>query len=190
MKKERILITLSLDFGLNEMGFESSLTRQEISIDNPELTGLSIREFCMLTKEQLLSAYGLTPEKVSAIERLLSEYSLRLGMTGAELDAYLDRYYKDNPREKEFYDLCDRMCGRALRRARLQGRVGQGAERQPAERQPAERKQAEWRPAERPGMATLPDRARGLSETALVHEMVRLPQEPDSEGRRGRHRHT
>ena len=112
MKKERIMITLSLDFGLNEMGFESSLTRQEISIDNPELTGLSIREFCMLTKEQLLSAYGLTPEKVSAIERLLSEYSLRLGMTDAELDAYLDRYYKDNPREKEFYDLCDKMCGR------------------------------------------------------------------------------
>ena len=30
MKKERILITLSLGFGLNEMGFESSLTRQEI----------------------------------------------------------------------------------------------------------------------------------------------------------------
>ncbi len=114
MKKERILITLSLGFGLNEMGFESSLTRQEISIDNPELNGLSIREFCMLTKEQLLSTYGLTPEKVSAIERLLSEYSLRLGMPDVELDAYLDQYYKDNPKEKEFYDMCDRMCSRPV----------------------------------------------------------------------------
>lgn len=114
MKKERILITLSLGFGLNEMGFESSLTRQEISIDNPELNGLSIREFCMLTKEQLLSTYNLTPEKVSAIERLLSEYSLRLGMPDAELEAYLDRYYKDNPKEKEFYDMCDRMCSRPV----------------------------------------------------------------------------
>ena len=114
MKKERILITLSLGFGLNEMGFESSLTRQEISIDNPELNGLSIREFCMLTKEQLLSTYGLTPEKVSAIERLLSEYSLRLGMPDVELEAYLDRYYKDNPKEKEFYDMCDRMCSRPV----------------------------------------------------------------------------
>ena len=114
MKKERILITLSLGFGLDEMGFESSLTRQEISIDNPELNGLSIREFCMLTKEQLLSTYGLTPEKVSAIERLLSEYSLRLGMPDVELDAYLDQYYKDNPKEKEFYDMCDRMCSRPV----------------------------------------------------------------------------
>lgn len=114
MKKERILITLSLGFGLNEMGFESSLTRQEISIDNPELNGLSIREFCMLTKEQLLSTYGLTPEKVSAIKRLLSEYSLRLGMPDVELDAYLDQYYKDNPKEKEFYDMCDRMCSRPV----------------------------------------------------------------------------
>lgn len=114
MKKDRILITLSLGFGLNEMGFESSQTRQDISIDNPELTGLSIREFCMLTKEQLLSTYGLTPEKVSAIERLLSEYSLRLGMPEAELDAYLDRYYKDNPKEKDFYDLCDRICRRPV----------------------------------------------------------------------------
>lgn len=114
MKKERILITLSLGFGLNEMGFESSLTRQEISIDNPELNGLSIREFCMLTKEQLLSTYGLTPEKVSAIERLLSEYFLRLGMPDVELDAYLDQYYKDNPKEKEFYDMCDRMCSRPV----------------------------------------------------------------------------
>lgn len=114
MKKERILITLSLGFGLNEMGFESCLTRQEISIDNPELTGLSIREFCMLSREQLLSTYGLTPEKVSAIERLLSEYSLRLGMPDAELEAYLDRYYKDNPKEKEFYDMCDRICSRPV----------------------------------------------------------------------------
>ena len=47
-------------------------------------------------------------------ERLLAQYSLRLGMPEAELDAYLDRYYRDNPREKEFYDLCDSMNRRPL----------------------------------------------------------------------------
>lgn len=103
MKKERILIDLSLGFGLAEMGFESCLTREDVSIDHPELNRLTIRDFCILSRERLLSDYGLAPEKLSAIERLLAQYSLRLGMPEAELDAYLDRYYRDNPREKEFY---------------------------------------------------------------------------------------
>ena len=54
MKTKRILITLSLDYGINMMGFESSLTREQISVNNPELTVLSLREFCMLSKENLL----------------------------------------------------------------------------------------------------------------------------------------
>ena len=45
MKTKRILITLSLDYGINMMGFESSLTREQISVNNPELTVLSLREF-------------------------------------------------------------------------------------------------------------------------------------------------
>ena len=54
MKTKRILITLSLGYGINMMGFESSLTREQISVSNPELTVLSLREFCMLSKENLL----------------------------------------------------------------------------------------------------------------------------------------
>ena len=50
MKTKRILITLSLGYGINMMGFESSLTREQISVSNPELTVLSLREFCMLSK--------------------------------------------------------------------------------------------------------------------------------------------
>lgn len=34
METKRILIDLSFDYGMNHMGFESSLTRQEIAIDN------------------------------------------------------------------------------------------------------------------------------------------------------------
>lgn len=110
MKTKRILITLSLNYGFNTMGFESNLTRQQISINDPKLTTLSLREFCMLTKEELLAADGMTPEKVNAIERLLAEYSLRLGMSAMELETYLEQYYLENPREKEFYDLCDKLC--------------------------------------------------------------------------------
>ena len=47
----------------------------------------------------------MTPDKVAAIERLLAEYSLRLGMSDVELEAYLNRYYEENPKEKEFYDM-------------------------------------------------------------------------------------
>ena len=110
MKTKRILIILPLNYGLHEMGFESSLTRKQISISNPELTKLSIREFCMLSRERLLAVKGVTPETVAAIERLLAEYSLRFGMSDEELEAYLKQYYEENPREKEFYDLCDKMC--------------------------------------------------------------------------------
>ena len=45
MKTKRILITLSLGYGINMMGFESSLTREQISVSNPELTVLSLRDF-------------------------------------------------------------------------------------------------------------------------------------------------
>ena len=110
MKTKRILITLSLGYGINMMGFESSLTREQISVSNPELTVLSLREFCMLSKENLLRMDDMTPDKVAAIERLLAEYSLRLGMSDVELEAYLNRYYEENPKEKEFYDMCDRLC--------------------------------------------------------------------------------
>ena len=95
MKTKRILITLSLDYGINMMGFESSLTREQISVNNPELTVLSLREFCMLSKENLLRMDDMTPDKVAAIERLLAEYSLRLGMSDVELETYLNRYYED-----------------------------------------------------------------------------------------------
>ena len=101
MKTKRILITLSLGYGINMMGFESSLTREQISVSNPELTVLSLREFCMLSKENLLRMDDMTPDKVAAIERLLAEYSLRLGMSDVELEAYLNRYYEETPR-KEF----------------------------------------------------------------------------------------
>ena len=57
MKKERILINLSLGFGLAEMGFESCLTREDVSIDHPELNRLTIRDFCMLSRER--AALGL-----------------------------------------------------------------------------------------------------------------------------------
>ena len=43
----------------------------------------------------------MTPDKVAAIERLLAEYSLRLGMSDVELETYLNRYYEENPKEKE-----------------------------------------------------------------------------------------
>lgn len=65
----------------------------------------------MLTKWEVLAADGMTVEKVSAIERLLGEYSLRLGMSDTELEVYLNQYYRENPEEKDFYDLCDRICG-------------------------------------------------------------------------------
>ena len=61
MKTKRILITLSLGYGINMMGFESSLTREQISVSNPELTVLSLREFCMLSKENLLRMDDMTP---------------------------------------------------------------------------------------------------------------------------------
>lgn len=111
MKTKRILITLSLNYGLNMMGFESGLTRQKISISNPKLTALSLREFCMLSREKLLSTEDMTPEKVATVERLLAEYSLRPGMSDMELETYLNQYYEDNPREKEFHDWCDNICG-------------------------------------------------------------------------------
>ena len=62
------------------------------------------------TEENLLRMDDMTPDKVAAIERLLAEYSLRLGMSDVELEAYLNRYYEENPKEKEFYDMCDRLC--------------------------------------------------------------------------------
>lgn len=102
MKTKRILITLSLGYGINMMGFESSLTREQISVSNPELTVLSLREFCMLSKENLLRMDDMTPDKVAAIERLLAEYSLRLGMSDVELEAYLNRYYEENPKKRSF----------------------------------------------------------------------------------------
>lgn len=111
MKTKRILITLDLCYGLNVMLYECGLTKQQISIDSPALKELSLREFCMLTKKKILSADGMTPDKLSFIERLLAEYSLRLGMSDTELEAYLNQYYRENPEEKKFYDLCDRMCG-------------------------------------------------------------------------------
>lgn len=111
MKKRRILITLDLCYGLNVMFYECGLTKQQISIDGLAFKALSLREFCMLTKEKILSAGGVTPDELSFIERLLAEYSLRLGMPDTELEAYLNQYYWDNPEEKEFYDLCDRICG-------------------------------------------------------------------------------
>ena len=111
MKKRRILITLDLCYGLNVMLYECGLTKHQISIDNPALKRLSLREFCMLTKEKILSAGGMTPDNLSCIERLLAEYSLRLGMPDTELEAYLNQYYQENPEEKKFYDLCDRICG-------------------------------------------------------------------------------
>ena len=86
------------------MGFESSLTREQISVNNPELTVLSLREFCMLSKENLLRMDDMTPDKVAAIERLLAEYSLRLGMSDVELETYLNRYYEENPKEKAGLD--------------------------------------------------------------------------------------
>ena len=64
----------------------------------------------MLSKENLLRMDDMTPDKVAAIERLLAEYSLRLGMSDVELETYLNRYYEENPKEKEFYDMCDRLC--------------------------------------------------------------------------------
>lgn len=109
MKTKRILITLSLRVGLNEMGFESSLTRQQILIDNPKLNLLTIREFCMMTKEELLLEDNMTEDKLSAIERLLMEYSLRLGMSDAELEEYLNQYYLEHPIEKEVYDMCNQI---------------------------------------------------------------------------------
>ena len=66
METKRILIDLSFDYGMNHMGFESSLTRQEIAIDNQKLQKLTIREFCMLTREEVLSADGMTVDKLSA----------------------------------------------------------------------------------------------------------------------------
>lgn len=111
MKTKRILITLDLCYGLNVMLYECGLKKQQISIDSPALKGLSLREFCMLTKEKILSTGGMTTDNLSYIERLLAEYSLRLGMSDAELKAYLNQYYHENPEEKKFYDLCDKICG-------------------------------------------------------------------------------
>ena len=102
MKTKRILITLSLDYGINMMGFESSLTREQISVNNPELTVLSLREFCMLSKENLLRMDDMTPDKVAAIERLLAEYSLRLGMSDVEMETYLNRSSKPAFDENRF----------------------------------------------------------------------------------------
>lgn len=110
METKRILIDLPFDYGMTHMGFESSLTRQEITIDSPKIQKLTIREFCMLTREKVLSEDGMTADKLSAIERLLGEYSLHLGMSAGELDAYLDCYYQERPEEKKFYDLCDLLC--------------------------------------------------------------------------------
>ena len=31
-------------------------------------------------------------------------------MSDVELETYLNRYYEENPKEKEFYDMCDRLC--------------------------------------------------------------------------------
>lgn len=112
MKTKRILIDLPLDYGMTHMGFESNLTRQEISINSPELQKLTIREFCMLPREEVLSADGMTADKLSAIERLLNEYSLRLGMSAKELDTYLNCYYQERPEEKKFYDLCDQLASK------------------------------------------------------------------------------
>ena len=69
MKTKRILITLDLCYGLNVMLYECGLTKQQISIDSPALKELSLREFCMLTKKKILSADGMTPDKLSFIER-------------------------------------------------------------------------------------------------------------------------
>ena len=66
MKKERILINLSLGFGLAEMGFESCLTREDVSFDHPDHNRLPNRDYCMLSRARLLS------------DRLLAQYSLRL----------------------------------------------------------------------------------------------------------------
>lgn len=110
MKKKRILITLDLCYGLNVMLYECGLTKQQISINSPALKELSLREFCMLTEEKILSTEDMIPGKLSFIEWLLAKYSLRLGMSDTELEAYLNQYYRENPEEKEFYDLCDRMC--------------------------------------------------------------------------------
>lgn len=54
----------------------------------------------MLSKENLLRMDDMTPDKVAAIERLLAEYSLRLGMSDVELETYLNRYYEEKPQRK------------------------------------------------------------------------------------------
>ena len=186
MKKRRILITLDLCYGLNVMLYECGLTKQQISIDSPALKGLSLREFCMLTKEKILSAEGLTPNELSFIERLLGEYSLRLGMPDIELEAYLNQYYRENPEEKEFYDLCDRICGitpntdsanrserdAGFRRREIQARDGQTASQQPYEREKTRRF----------GLVTLPKRAKGLFMPALVYEVVLFSQSTNEKG--------
>lgn len=182
MKTKRILITLSLDYGINMMGFESSLTREQISVNNPELTVLSLREFCMLSKENLLRMDDMTPDKVAAIERLLAEYSLRLGMSDVELETYLNRYYEENPKEKEFYDMCDRLC--SSKPAFDENRFREELFRELNSSPMSEKRLSDL------GWLTLSDRARNLSKPAFLLEMVRLPRSPDQKGHQGYYHHT
>ena len=106
MKTKRILITLSLGYGINMMGFESSLTREQISVSNPELTVLSLREFCMLSKENLLRMDDMTPDKVAAYREQIeiSRYYERLPKPAIiATEEFLDDelFFKENKEVKE-----------------------------------------------------------------------------------------
>ncbi len=103
------MVSLGLNYGLSEMCYECGRTSEGILVTSPELQRLSLFEFCTLTREEILLSNGMTPEKLLAIEQLLAEYSLRIGMPIAELKAYEDQYFKERPQEKDFYDLCDKM---------------------------------------------------------------------------------
>lgn len=107
METKRILISLSLGYGLSVMGIEECIVKKLLSSDDPSLENLTLRTLCRMNRKEALAIKGMTPEMLSAIEKLLREYGLCLGMSEKELDEYLDTYFRENPEEKAFYDSFD-----------------------------------------------------------------------------------
>ena len=110
MERKKVAICLPLDLGLNTMLFGNIIEKQPLSIiKDLENVRLSLREFCMLTREEALLLDGMTPEGLAIIERLMEKYALRMGMSDEELDAYQDEYINESSGGKSFYRLCRKL---------------------------------------------------------------------------------
>ena len=103
-------------------------------------------------------------------------------MSDVELETYLNRYYEENPKEKEFYDMCDRLCS-------SKPAFDENGFREELFRELNSSPMSEKRLSDLGWLRYQTVRETYLNQPFLL-EMVRLPRSPDQKGHQGYYHHT